>query len=94
MKPVAPVSAMIGSFIGVYACDPGLQHFDLLGIERNDIGASRNDPFLIAMHRLLPPFAEAKDDYDIFAGLAARLERCHPFLRLSAADPEDDLHHG
>ena len=41
-------------------------------LERNDIGASRNDPVVIAMHRVLPPHAEARDDYDVFTGLARR----------------------
>jgi biotin/methionine sulfoxide reductase len=41
-------------------------------LERNDIGASRNDPRVVAMHRVLPPFGEARDDFEIFRGLAAR----------------------
>ncbi|MGD8485894.1 MAG: molybdopterin-dependent oxidoreductase, partial [Chloroflexota bacterium] len=44
-------------------------------LERNDIGASRNDPGVIAMQRVLPPRGEARDDYDIFARLASRLGR-------------------
>jgi biotin/methionine sulfoxide reductase len=42
-------------------------------LERDDIGAAANDPLLIAMHRLVPAFGEARDDYAIFADLAARL---------------------
>jgi biotin/methionine sulfoxide reductase len=42
-------------------------------LERDDIGASTNDPLLVAMHRAAAPFAEARDDYDSFAGLAERL---------------------
>ncbi len=42
-------------------------------LERNDIGSSRNDPGVMAMHRVLPPRAEARDDYDIFTGLASRV---------------------
>ncbi len=42
-------------------------------LERDDIGGSQTDPLLIAMHRVADPFAEARDDYDIFAALAERL---------------------
>jgi biotin/methionine sulfoxide reductase len=42
-------------------------------LERDDIGAAAGDPLLIAMHRVAAPFAEARDDYAIFAGLAERL---------------------
>jgi biotin/methionine sulfoxide reductase len=42
-------------------------------LERDDIGASSNDPLLVAMHRAASPYGEARDDYAIFAGLA---ERC------------------
>ncbi|EUC00004.1 Trimethylamine-N-oxide reductase (cytochrome c) [Rhizobium sp. CF080] len=42
-------------------------------LERNDIASSRSDERIIAMHRLVPPFAEARDDYTIFSMLAAAL---------------------
>ncbi|HEX3954372.1 MAG TPA: molybdopterin-dependent oxidoreductase [Stellaceae bacterium] len=42
-------------------------------LEREDIGAAGNDPLLVAMHRVVPPYGEARDDYDIFAELAERL---------------------
>jgi biotin/methionine sulfoxide reductase len=42
-------------------------------LEREDIGASPGDPMLIAMHRAVPPYREARDDYDIFSGLAERM---------------------
>ena len=42
-------------------------------LEREDIGASAGDPLLVAMHRAVPPYGEARDDYAIFAGLAGRL---------------------
>ena len=43
-------------------------------LERDDIGAARTDPYLTAMHRHAPPYAQARDDYAIFsdAGRAAR----------------------
>jgi biotin/methionine sulfoxide reductase len=42
-------------------------------LEREDIGAAAGDPLLVAMHRAARPFGEARDDYDIFVGLAERL---------------------
>jgi biotin/methionine sulfoxide reductase len=42
-------------------------------LERDDLGAGRNDGYLIAMHAALEPYGEARDDYAIFAGLADRL---------------------
>ena len=42
-------------------------------LEREDIGGSAGDPLLVAMHRAVPPFAEARDDHKIFIGLAERL---------------------
>jgi len=41
--------------------------------EREDIGRASSDPFLFNMPKLIDPVAEARDDYDIFAELAARL---------------------
>lgn len=41
--------------------------------EREDIGASGNDPFMHPMQQLTPPRGEARDDYDIFTALAVRL---------------------
>ena len=42
-------------------------------LEREDIGASAGDPLLVAMHRAVAPYQEARDDHAIFAGLAERL---------------------
>ena len=41
--------------------------------EREDIGRASSDSFLFHMPRLIEPVGEARDDYDIFAGLAERL---------------------
>ncbi len=41
--------------------------------EREDIGRSNMDDYLFHMPQLIPPVGEARDDYDIFAGLAARI---------------------
>jgi biotin/methionine sulfoxide reductase len=44
-------------------------------LERDDIGASSSDSLMLAMHHVVPAFAEARDDYAIFAALAERLGR-------------------
>jgi biotin/methionine sulfoxide reductase len=42
-------------------------------LERDDIGHGTRDPLLVAMRRVVDPPGEARDDYAIFAELAARL---------------------
>ncbi|WP_037072927.1 molybdopterin guanine dinucleotide-containing S/N-oxide reductase [Rhizobium sp. PDO1-076] len=42
-------------------------------LERQDIGASSNDPLLIPMHAVANPHGQARDDYAIFADLSERL---------------------
>ena len=42
-------------------------------LEREDIGSSSRDRFIIAMKRAIDPVAEARDDYTIFSALAERL---------------------
>jgi biotin/methionine sulfoxide reductase len=42
-------------------------------LEREDIGGSPGDPLLVAMHRAVPAYAEARDDFDIFSALSERL---------------------
>jgi biotin/methionine sulfoxide reductase len=42
-------------------------------LERNDVAASSNDPYLIAMHQAVPPYAASRNDYQIFTDLASRL---------------------
>jgi biotin/methionine sulfoxide reductase len=44
-----------------------------ISLEREDIGAAAGDPLLVAMHRAVVRYGEARDDYDIFSGLADRL---------------------
>jgi biotin/methionine sulfoxide reductase len=41
-------------------------------LERNDIAATSLDRFVIAMKQAVAPFAEARNDFDIFADLARR----------------------
>ncbi|GAA4616089.1 molybdopterin-dependent oxidoreductase [Saccharopolyspora hordei] len=42
-------------------------------LEREDIGGGFRDSHLIAMHQVLEPYGEARDDHAILAGLARRL---------------------
>jgi biotin/methionine sulfoxide reductase len=42
-------------------------------LERNDIGASARDRFIIAMKQAIEPVGGARDDYAIFTGLADRM---------------------
>jgi biotin/methionine sulfoxide reductase len=42
-------------------------------LEREDIGGAAGDPLLVAMHRAVKPYGEARDDHAIFASLAERL---------------------
>jgi biotin/methionine sulfoxide reductase len=57
---------------------PMARHADVvlpatMTLERNDIGGSPNDPCLIAMYRTIEPYAQARNDYDIFSDLAGAL---------------------
>ena len=57
---------------------PIARHADIvlpatLTTERNDLGASVMDPYMIAMKQLVPPIGEARNDQDIFADVAEEL---------------------
>ncbi|KUI20062.1 molybdopterin guanine dinucleotide-containing S/N-oxide reductase [Mycobacterium sp. GA-2829] len=41
--------------------------------ERDDFSGSKNDPLLMAMPKLVDPYADSRDDYTTFAALADRL---------------------
>ena len=41
--------------------------------EREDVGRTFSDPFLFHMPKMIEPVGEARNDYDVFADLAARL---------------------
>ena len=58
--------------------NPTAKHADIVlpattMLERNDVGGSSRDPFVLAMHRAIAPVGEARNDFDIFRALAARL---------------------
>ncbi len=68
-------------------------------LERNDIGASSRDRFIVAMKQVVPPQFDARNDFDIFQGLARRLGIDDAFsegrdeeawLRLLYADAESN----
>ncbi|NKB37099.1 MAG: molybdopterin-dependent oxidoreductase [Gammaproteobacteria bacterium] len=42
-------------------------------LERNDLGGKSVDPGLFAMHQAVLPFAQARNDYDIFRGISSHL---------------------
>ena len=41
-------------------------------LERNDIGSSSRDRFILAMHQAIEPHGDARNDFDIFCDLAER----------------------
>jgi biotin/methionine sulfoxide reductase len=56
---------------------PAARHADIVlpattTLERNDIGGSGRDRFVLAMHRAVAPFGSSRNDWDIFSELAAR----------------------
>lgn len=42
-------------------------------LERNDIGISPRDPYVIAMQQAIEPVGSSRNDYDIFAGIAREM---------------------
>lgn len=42
-------------------------------LERNDVGSSSRDRFILAMRKVIEPLGEARHDFDIFSDLADRL---------------------
>jgi biotin/methionine sulfoxide reductase len=58
-----------------------------IALERDDIGTASREGLLIAMRKAAEPYAESRDDYAIFAGLAERLGFGEQFTeRLDPAD--------
>ncbi len=50
-----------------------------ISLERDDIGAGGGDTKMVAMHQVIEPFAESRDEYAIFSDLARRLGRHDAF---------------
>ncbi len=57
-----------------------------MSLERDDIGAAATDPRLIAMRRVAEPVGEARDDFEIFRGLAQRMGCEKAFTEGRSAD--------
>ncbi|UYV38077.1 molybdopterin guanine dinucleotide-containing S/N-oxide reductase [Rhodobacteraceae bacterium D3-12] len=55
-------------------------------LERNDLACGRSDPTMIAMQQVAPPFAQARDDFSIFAALSRRLDVEQAFTEGRSAD--------
>ncbi len=58
--------------------NPPAKHADIVlpsttTMERNDIAAADHSRFWIAMHQVMPPHAQSRNDFDMFAELADRL---------------------
>lgn len=60
-------------------------------LERKDIGASSRDRFILAMDKAIEPVGDARNDFDIFRGLAHRLGTHDEFTE--GREPEDWLRH-
>jgi len=54
-------------------------------LERDDIGSTSRDRFMIAMKRAIEPVGEARDDYEIFSALAERLGAKEQFTESRSA---------
>jgi len=59
--------------------------------EREDISTAQGDSFIFHMDRLIPPVGEARNDYDIFTGLAQRMGVGEAFTE--GRDSSEWLHH-
>jgi len=55
-------------------------------LEREDIGGNGNDDFIFWMEKVLEPVGEARNDYDIFSGLAERLGAVDTFTEGRTSD--------
>lgn len=55
-------------------------------LERRDLMMTPRDPYLVAMDAVVPPYAQARDDYAILAGISRRLGVDHLFTEGLSAD--------
>ena len=70
---------------------PTARHADIVlpattTLERNDVGGSSRNSFILAMHRAIDPIGEARNDFDIFRALAARLD-----YKLAFTEDRDEM---
>lgn len=64
--------------VNEWCWNPMAKHADIVlpcttPLERRDITLSPRDPYIISMEPALPPIGDARDDYDIFRGIARHL---------------------
>ena len=55
-------------------------------LEREDIGMSPKDPYIVAMARAIEPVGAARDDYSILAGIAAKMGLSDAFTEGRSAE--------
>lgn len=53
--------------------------------EREDVGWAKGDPYLFHMPQMIAPVGEARNDYEIFADLAKRMDAEHAFTQTRSA---------
>lgn len=57
-----------------------------VALERNDLGIAKAEPHLVAMRRVVEPYAQTRSDYDILADIAGHLG-----LRDAFTEGEDEM---
>ena len=61
--------------VNEWCWNPLAKHADIVlpcttPLERDDMAITPRDPYVVSMSKLTEPFGQARDDYDIFAGIA------------------------
>ena len=56
-------------------------------LERNDIGGSSRDRYVLAMHQAIAPQHQARNDFDIFADLAERRAIANALPKTATSGP-------
>ena len=61
--------------VNEWCWNPLAKHADIVlpcttPLERDDMAITPRDPYVVSMPKLTEPFGQARDDYDIFAGIA------------------------
>ena len=64
--------------VNEWCWNPLAKHADIVlpcttPLERDDIAMTPRDPYVVSMSKLTEPYGQARDDYDIFAGIAGTM---------------------
>ena len=64
--------------VNEWCWNPLAKHADIVlpcttPLERDDMAITPRDPYVVSMSKLTEPFGQARDDYDIFAGIACAM---------------------